>query len=218
MKVLTTAGLTKLIQLIKSSFISNTDTITAQTVTLATVATSGSYNDLSDKPTVPTKTSDLTNDSGYITGISSSDVTTALGYTPYNSSNPAGYTSNVGTVTSVNNTQPVNGNVTLSIPTATSDLTNDSGYITGITSSDVTSALGYTPYNSSNPNGYTSNVGTVTSVNNTSPDGNGNVTLSIPAAQVNSDWNAQSGVAQILNKPTIPTMTYNSLTKTLTWS
>lgn len=30
---------------------------------------------------------------------------------------------------------------------------------------------------------------------------------SIPAAQVNSDWNASSGVAQILNKPTIPTVT-----------
>ena len=28
---------------------------------------------------------------------------------------------------------------------------------------------------------------------------------SIPAAQVNSDWNATSGVAEILNKPTIPT-------------
>lgn len=29
-------------------------------------------------------------------------------------------------------------------------------------------------------------------------------TPTIPAAQVNSDWNANSGVAQILNKPTIP--------------
>lgn len=28
----------------------------------------------------------------------------------------------------------------------------------------------------------------------------------IPAAQVNSDWNASSGVAEILNKPTIPTV------------
>ena len=34
----------------------------------------------------------------------------------------------------------------------------------------------------------------------------GDVVLSIPAAQVNSDWNATSGVAQILNKPTIPTV------------
>ena len=34
---------------------------------LSTVATSGSYNDLSNKPTIPTKTSDLTNDSGFLT-------------------------------------------------------------------------------------------------------------------------------------------------------
>ena len=35
--------------------------------TLATVATSGSYNDLSNKPSIPSKTSDLTNDSGFTT-------------------------------------------------------------------------------------------------------------------------------------------------------
>ena len=34
---------------------------------LATVATSGSYNDLEDKPTIPTNTSDLNNDSGFLT-------------------------------------------------------------------------------------------------------------------------------------------------------
>lgn len=49
--------------------------------------------------------------------ITSTDVVNALGYTPYDSSNPNGYTNNTGTVTSVNNVQPVNGNVTLSIPT-----------------------------------------------------------------------------------------------------
>lgn len=36
-----------------------------------------------------------------------------------------------------------------------------------ITSTNVTSALGFTPYNSTNPNGYTSNTGTVTSVSGT---------------------------------------------------
>ena len=35
---------------------------------LKTVATSGKYSDLTDKPTIPSKTSELTNDSGYITG------------------------------------------------------------------------------------------------------------------------------------------------------
>ena len=40
---------------------------------------------------IPTDNNQLTNGAGYITGINSSDVTTALGYTPYNSTNPSGY-------------------------------------------------------------------------------------------------------------------------------
>jgi hypothetical protein len=97
---------------------------------------------------------------GYITGITSSDVTTALGYTPYNSTNPNGYTSNVGTVTSVNNIQPAaNGNVSLTIPTAISDLTDDTSTtpidkadtLTGLTAS--VSELNYT-------DGVTSNIQT----------------------------------------------------------
>ena len=39
-----------------------------------------------------------------------------------------------------------------------SDLNNDSWFITGITSLDVTTALWYTPYNSSNPDWYTTNT------------------------------------------------------------
>jgi len=79
------------------------------------VLTATDVGALSNTVTIPTTTSELVNDSGYITGINSSDVTTALGYTPYDASNPNGYTSNVGTVTSVNNVQPVGGNVTLDI-------------------------------------------------------------------------------------------------------
>lgn len=70
-----------------------------------------------------------------------------------------------------------------------SELVNNAGYITGITSSDVTTALGYTPYSSANPSGYTSNVGTVTSVNNTQPDANGNVTIS-----AGSSYTAGTGI------------------------
>ena len=75
-----------------------------------------------------------------------------------------------------------------------SDLVNDSGFITGINSSDVTSALGYTPVDPSD----LSTVATTGNYNDLSNK------PTIPAAQVNSDWNASSGVAQILNKPTIP--------------
>ena len=72
----------------------------------------------------PTQLYFVTDDSG----ITSSDITTALGYTPYNgTTNPNGYTSNVGTVTSVNNVSPVNGNVTLSIPDPLPSQTSQSG-------------------------------------------------------------------------------------------
>ena len=49
---------------------SQTDTLLnakANTADLSAVATSGSYNDLENKPTIPTTTSQLTNDSGFIT-------------------------------------------------------------------------------------------------------------------------------------------------------
>jgi hypothetical protein len=39
-----------------------------------------------------------------------------------------------------------------------SQFTNNSGYITGINSSAVTTALGYTPYNATNPNGYITGI------------------------------------------------------------
>ena len=59
---------------IKKNSSDNGDTFTANAsqnktinLDLATVATSGSYNDLSNKPTIPTKTSELTNDAEFIT-------------------------------------------------------------------------------------------------------------------------------------------------------
>lgn len=68
--------------------------------------------------------SELNNNVGYITGITSSDVTTALGYTPYNSSNPSGYQANVIETIKVNNTAltPTNKTVDITIPTTASDV------------------------------------------------------------------------------------------------
>ena len=103
-----------------------------------------------------------------------------------------GYTSNVGTVTKVNNTTPdADGNVTLSIPSAVTESTV-SGW------------------------GFTKNEGTVTKVNNVAPVG-GNVTLPIPTvtdtySATSSDAmsgkavaSALSGKADVSAIPTVPT-------------
>ena len=52
MKVLTTAGLTKLIELSKNTFLDKDNVINVSDA-LATVAVTGSYNDLTNKPTIP---------------------------------------------------------------------------------------------------------------------------------------------------------------------
>ena len=83
---------------------------------------------------IPTNVSDLYNDAGYITGITSSDISSALGYIPYSSANPDGY------ITGINSTD-----VTNALGYTPYDASNPSGYITGINSSDVITALGYTP-------------------------------------------------------------------------
>ena len=67
-----------------------------------------------------------------------------------------------GTVTSVSGTGTVSG-ITLS-GTVTSSGNLTLGGSLSLTNSQVVTGLGYTPYNSTNPSGYTSNTGTVTSV------------------------------------------------------
>jgi hypothetical protein len=67
-----------------------------------------------------------------------------------------------GTVTSVGGTGTVSG-LTLS-GTVTGSGNLSLGGTLSLTSFNVITGLGYTPYNSTNPNGYTANTGTVTSV------------------------------------------------------
>lgn len=67
---------------------------------LAPVAVSNDYNDLCNKPTIPTDNCELCNGCWYITWISCTDVTDALGYTPYDNTNPDGYTTCTWTLTS----------------------------------------------------------------------------------------------------------------------
>lgn len=91
---------------------------------VADIKTEGTYNattnkiaTMADIPTVPTKTSDLTNDSGFIDSS-------------YHDSTKQ------NTITSTNKLDYSLIDNTPTIPSKTSDLTNDSGYITGYTETD----------------------------------------------------------------------------------
>ena len=110
---------------------------------LKTVATSGSYNDLTDKPTIPA----------------------AQVNSDWNASSGVAEILNKPT-----------------IPTKTSDLTNDSGFVESTDLATVATTGDYDDLLNK---------------------------PTIPAAQVNSDWNSNSGVSQILNKPWVPVYTEN---------
>lgn len=96
----------------------------------------------------------------------------------------------------------------LKVPTKTSDLTNDSSFITGITSSDVTTALGYTPYNSTNPNGYTSNTGTITAVK-----ANGTTVATSGVANIPAATTSKYGVTVLSDSISSDTSVYAATSK-----
>lgn len=109
------------------------------------VLTATDVGALPDTVTIPTSTSQLTNDSGYITGITSSDVTTALGYTPYNSSNPSGYQANVIETIKVNGTaQTVTSKaVDITIPDTSTLANKDLSNLTSTGESRLHALKGY---------------------------------------------------------------------------
>jgi hypothetical protein len=220
---------------------------------LSTVATSGNYNDLTNKPLIPTVSYPITSVNSK-TGdvvLSASDV----GAIGVGQSIP--YSSLTGTPTIP------------AVVTKTSQLTNDSGYVTNVTypvtsvnsktgavvltNTDVGAAAtnhlhqiadviglqasldakitvdALTPYETiSNLTNTLANYTTTATLipmlnakfNNPTGtmsqylrgDGTPATFPTIPAAQVNSDWNATAGVSQILNKPTLFSGSYNDLT------
>ena len=128
---------------------------------LSAVAKSGSYNDLSDKPTistvndgtltiqkngtnvatftanqstnatanitVPVNTSDLVNDSGFITSSSLPTVNNGTLTIQKNGTDVTTFTAN----------QSTNATANITVPTAVSELTNDSGYLTSSSNLDA---------------------------------------------------------------------------------
>lgn len=82
---------------------------------------------IKNKPAIPTKTSDITNDSGFITSAAvptkTSDLTNDSGFITNQVNNLANYYDQTAINSMFN---------ALDIPTKTSDLTNDSGFLTSI--------------------------------------------------------------------------------------
>jgi len=187
---------------------------------LSTVATSGSYDDLTDKPTIPApqvnadwnSTSGLSQivnkpTLGTAASADSSSFATAQQGLLADSAVQPGDLAAVATSGSYNDltNQPV-------IPPA--QVNSDWNAITGVTqilnkptlgtaaaqdsTAFATAAQGALAQSAVQP-------GDLASVATSGAYGDLTGQPTIPAAQVNSDWDATSGVAQILNKPTLGT-------------
>jgi hypothetical protein len=140
-----------------SSYVPTSRTITINGTTLD-LSANRTFTIAAGLSSFNTRTGDVT--------LTSSDVTTALGFTPvtnartitingttFDLSADRSYTVSAGTT--LNGT----GFVKASGTTITYD---NSTYLTGITSTLVTNALGFTPYNSTNPAGYITSAGSIT--------------------------------------------------------
>ena len=180
---------------------------------------SGNYNDLTNKPTIPTiptNISSFTNDSGYITSIPSEYITdselTAKGYATENY-----------VTTAIDNAQLSGGSgetvdmtkyaLKTDVPTSTSQLTNDSNFITSIPSEYITetelTAKGYLTEHQD-----ISGKADKTELHNHS---NKTILDNITSEKITL-WDNKSTFSgsynDLTNKPTIPTVT-NDLTDTL---
>ena len=202
-----------------------------------------------NKPTIPTATSDLTNDSNFITASDVPSAQVQSDWSESDSSDPA-YIANKPTIPSGDQLVPSatssdegkiltvdsngdpswapaqtysqvqsNWNETDSsavsyiqnkptIPTATSDLTNDSNFITAsdVPSSQVQSD--WTESDTSDPAYIAHKPSIPTKTSDLTNDSNYITSSDVPGAQVQSDWTEAdtSSPAYIANKPTIPTV------------
>ena len=152
---------------------------------LSKVALSGSYTDLKDKPTIPNKTSQLTNDSGYLSSIPNEYVVS----------------SDLKTVSFTGSYNDLSNKPT--IPSKTSELENDAGFLKA--NSEIAYSLGVSSNNATNGN---VKIKLASSSNNDEIPikGTGSVTVetdSTGAIIINS--NSDSSGTVIVYSPTEPT-------------
>ena len=185
-----------------SAFVNDAGYVTESTLTTENYITQNDLitNNYVTSADIPTNVSAFTNDAGYIT---SADVPTVP-------TNVSAFTNDAGYITSVPTQVNADWNATSgpaqilnkptipNIPTTVSSFQNDMNYVTQSVMNVTLS--NYAPLSA---------IPTVpTNVSAFTNDAN-YITLSQVPTQVNADWNATAGAAQILNKPTIPNVPTN---------
>ena len=196
---------------------------------------------LPDSTVIPSKTSDLTNDSGFITSYTETDPV-------FTASAAHGITST--DITNWNNKSDFSGDYDdltdkPTIPSKTSDLTNDSGFITGYTETDpvfsASAAAGISSTDISNWNGksdfsgdyddltnkptiptvptnvsaFTNDAGYLTSYTETDPVFAASAAAGITSSDI-SDWGGKAETADLLKMRSVTVATSGWTAGTLT--
>lgn len=110
-----------------SGFITSVPVTSVNSKTGAVVLAASDVGALPDSTVIPTKTSELTNDSGFLTSVPVTSVNNKTGAVSLSASDVGALASNTAYVSTVNGSS---GAVTITVPTKTSDLQNDSGFLT----------------------------------------------------------------------------------------
>lgn len=173
---------------------------------------SGNYNDLTNKPTISNKTITIKQGGttkGYFTlnQLTDETINLELGLQTIDWDDVTDKPTFADVATSGSYNDLLDTPIIPTVPTNISAFNNDIGYITGIDSNDVTTALGYTP-GTSNFSGNYNDLSNKPTIPDELADLTDDATHRLVTDTEKSTWNSKSDFSgdynDLTNKPTIP--------------
>ncbi len=155
------------------------------------------YSEITNTPTIPTNVGELTNDANYIT----LEQVPAQVNADWNATEGAAQILNKPELFSGDYNDLTNTPTIPTVPTNVGAFTNDAGYITAAEVPAVSVPTNVSAFNNDAEYVTTNQLNAANYI-----------TAADVPAQVNADWNATEGAAQILNKPELFSGDYNDLT------